>query len=71
MASQGLTGEVVAKEVLDKVAEFQDTTQSARQILTRLGNRPSPPTKSKAGRREPERSLANGRWSPLVPVLGA
>jgi len=30
MASQGLTGEVVAKEVLDKVAEFQDTTQSAR-----------------------------------------
>src|SRR3954468_13932031 len=30
MAQQGLTGEVVAKEVLDKVAEFDQSTQSAR-----------------------------------------
>ena len=30
MAAEGLTGDVVAKQVLDKVAEFQDTTQSAR-----------------------------------------
>ena len=30
MESQGLSGEVVAKEVLDKVAEFDQSTQSAR-----------------------------------------
>jgi hypothetical protein len=30
MAAQGLTGEVVAKEVLDKVAEFEQSTQSSR-----------------------------------------
>ena len=34
MASQGLTGDVVAKEVLDKIAEFQDKTESLRAATT-------------------------------------
>lgn len=34
MAQQGLTGEVVAKEVLDKVAEFDQSTQSARSTTS-------------------------------------
>ena len=34
MAAQGLTGDVVAKEVLDKIAEFQDKTGSLRAATT-------------------------------------
>ena len=30
MANQGLTGEVLAKQVLDRIAEFQDQTESVR-----------------------------------------
>jgi tetratricopeptide (TPR) repeat protein len=37
MAAQGLTGDVVAKQVLDKIAEFQDKTESIR-AATSYGN---------------------------------